>query len=282
MTDAGIVIGRVAELWRYPVKSFRGEPVTAAELDGAGIPGDRRFALRDLESGKILSAKLPSIGTRLLECAATLDTDGHVSITAGTTTVRTDDRDAVDAVLGAYLGRRVHLESSVTPGDAYESYWPEVDGLALSDVTLDFPIAMSTGKSSFVDLAALQMVATSSLATLARSIPGSTVSTARFRPGVVVDTTDTSPAPDGFVENGWVDRPATIGAAQIAFSGASPRCIMTTLAQDDLPRDPAVLRALATHNRVAMEGVGNFACLGIYAEVTAPGRVRVGDPIILC
>ena len=56
---------------------------------------------------------------------------------------------------------------------------------------------------------------------------------------------------------------------------------MTTLAQPGLPQAREVLQALATHNRFAFEGFGNFACLGIYAEVTRPGSIAVGDPVTL-
>jgi uncharacterized protein len=48
------------------------------------------------------------------------------------------------------------------------------------------------------------------------------------------------------------------------------RCVMTTLAQGDLPKDPGVLRTAAKHNEVRV---------GIYASVTRPGMVRVGDMV---
>ena len=282
MADTGTVVGHVAELWRYPVKSFGGEPIPEAALDDAGIPGDRRFALRSLESGKILSAKLPRVGTQLLELGAVLDSaTGDVTITVGDRTVTTADRAEADAVLSEHLGQPVRLESNVAEDDAYESYWPEVDGVALSDVTMDFPIALATAKNSFVDLAALQMVTTASLVRLASLAPESAVTTARFRPSLVIDTDRADTPTTGFVENEWVERSARLGTAMINFSVASPRCIMTTLAQGGLPRDPTILRTLAAHNRLAMAGLGDYACLGIYAEIAEPGTVAVGDALVL-
>ena len=59
--------------------------------------------------------------------------------------------------------------------DVYESYWPEIDDVLLSDVSIDLPVAMSTAKDSFVDLAALQMVTTASLAELAALAPDSAI-----------------------------------------------------------------------------------------------------------
>jgi uncharacterized protein YcbX len=280
MNGNGTLVGHVAEMWRFPVKSFGGERIDAADVDGGGIPGDRRFALRDLESGKILSAKLPRLGTQLLELGATTGADGQVTITCGDRTLTTADRAQADAALSDHLGHPVRLESTVAEDDAYESYWPEVDGVALSDVTLDIPVALATAKRSFVDLAALQMVTTASLAALTVAAPDSEVATARFRPTLVIDT-DGAGADADFVENDWAGRTARLGGATISFTMATPRCIMTTLAQHDLPKDPAILRTLAKRNRIALEGIGAYACLGVYAEVSAPGRVAVGDPLVL-
>ncbi|MFP5580267.1 MAG: MOSC domain-containing protein, partial [Acidimicrobiia bacterium] len=60
----------------------------------------------------------------------------------------------------------------------------------------------------------------------------------------------------------------------------TPRCIMTTLAQGDLPRQPGVLQTIARVNRRSSE-LGSFACLGAYATVACPGVVRAGDEITI-
>jgi uncharacterized protein YcbX len=273
-------VGFVAEIWRFPVKSMGGTTVDEVALDASGIPGDRRLALRDLDSGKILSAKQPKIARALLELDADLDpATGAVTITIGDRAVGTDDRAGAEAALSEHLGRPVRLESSVADDDVYESYWPEVADMLLSDVSIDLPVAMSTAKDSFVDLAALQMVTTASLDHLAALAPESTIVTRRFRPSLVIDTGTSGGI--GFVENEWRGRSARLGDAAITFTDPSPRCVMTTVAQGDLPRDLTVLQTLARHNRIETPGLGNFACLGIYAEITAPGSVRVGDPLVL-
>ena len=50
-------IGRVAALWRFPVKSMLGEQVPAAELTLSGVVGDRAYALVDSQTAKVVSAK---------------------------------------------------------------------------------------------------------------------------------------------------------------------------------------------------------------------------------
>jgi uncharacterized protein YcbX len=268
---------RIAEINRFPVKSMAGERIPDARLDSLGIPGDRRFAVRDLDTGKIVSAKRPAVGRLLLDCAAWTDPDGAVRIRVRDQEYAAADTTAVNHDLSAHLGCRVRLESTISGDETYESYWPEIDGLALSDVTVDFPIAMSTQKGTFVDLAALHVITSSSIRHLARLAPQSEISSTRFRPSVVFDL-DTDV--EQFLENSWAERTATVGQSRWQFGSASPRCVMTTLAQQGLPDDHGVLQAIAAHNRLEMSGFGNFACLGVYAEVVQPGRVRVGDELV--
>jgi uncharacterized protein YcbX len=52
-------VDRVVSLWRYPVKSMMGEELSASEVTERGLVGDRQFALRDRETGKVVGAKNP-------------------------------------------------------------------------------------------------------------------------------------------------------------------------------------------------------------------------------
>jgi uncharacterized protein YcbX len=93
---------------------------------------------------------------------------------------------------------------------------------------------------------------------------------------VIVDT----PA-GGFVENGWIGGVLAIGDAQLAVALPDPRCVMTNLAQEDLPRDPQILKALARHNRLDVAGSGLYPCAGVYALAAATGTIRTGDRVAL-
>ena len=99
----------------------------------------------------------------------------------------------------------------------------------------------------------------------------------RFRMNLIVDSNA-----DGFIENDWIEREVMIGkSVRIVVTMPDPRCVMTTLAQDELPRDNEVLRTLVKHNRLPIGDSGAFPCAGVYAVVTAPGSVRVGDEVIV-
>ncbi len=277
-------LGTISEIWRYPIKSIGGERIESADLDGLGIPGDRRLALRNLDTGKIVSAKIPRFGRELLALRATLDeTSGRVAVSAAGTDLGEATSDALDEELSMRLGAPVRVERATTADEVYDSYWPEIDGLALSGVETDLPVALMTQKGTFVDLAAMHVITTSSLERLSSLLPASVVTSSRFRPSIVIDTAGVTPSDEtnGFVEKDWAGRTATLGAARLAFGTLTPRCVMTTLEQRDLPADRAILQTLANENRMTIDGLGDFAGFGIYAEVIQPGRVTIGDQLAL-
>jgi uncharacterized protein YcbX len=94
---------------------------------------------------------------------------------------------------------------------------------------------------------------------------------------LVVETHD-----GGFVENGWLGREIAVGAeVRLVVFLPDPRCVMTTLAQGDLPRDNEVLRTVTLHNRLDVGGAGSYPCAGVYAVVGTAGTVRRGDPVLI-
>jgi uncharacterized protein len=108
----------------------------------------------------------------------------------------------------------------------------------------------AVGEGSFFDLFPLSVITTSSLDQLGELEPQSRFDARRFRMNVSVDT----PA-RRFVENGWLGRSLAIGDdVQIGVSLPDPRCVMPSLAQEDVPRDSRILNALARHNRIDVAG----------------------------
>jgi hypothetical protein len=67
---ASVMVGSVAELWRFPVKSMKGERLERAQLTEAGLVGDRAYALIDVDTGKVVSAKSVKLFPNLLACRA--------------------------------------------------------------------------------------------------------------------------------------------------------------------------------------------------------------------
>ena len=268
----------ISELWRYPVKSMAGEQVEAIALDADGVVGDRRWAVRDLGTGKVASAKKPRPFGGLLHWTASTADDGSVMVESPDHDSWVAGDPALDDALSATLERPVAMATvEIGREESYDSEWPEIPGTALSDVEMELPVAMMTERASFVDLAAVHLVVEDSVAHLS-DLMGADVSIRRFRPTALLGSSgETAP---GFADLAWVDRTATLGDVGLHVSGPAPRCVMTTIPQGDLGAQREVLQTLAEHARHDT-GMGVFACLGTYAEVTAPGTVRLGDRFTL-
>jgi uncharacterized protein YcbX len=223
---------RISELWRYPVKSLRGERCEQVHVDARGVEGDRRYALVDAD-GKIGSHKSTR---RFVRMKGLFDLAGR-QVDGSTRVVFTDGSmlDAGDPLMGSALSEHVGQR-----------------------VTLNAEAAIS-----HQDAGALHIVTTASLRWLRERVPS--VDVRRFRPNVVVEVEGT-----GLLERDWVGRKVTLGDVELTITEATERCVMTTLAQAELPKDPAILRAIAQEAS---------ACFGVYATVVRPGLLRQGDAV---
>jgi uncharacterized protein len=269
-------IGTVVSLWRYPVKSMMGEELNAAEVSERGLLGDRAYALVDGSDGKVASAKNPRKWPQMFEYRASFVDPPRrgaemppVRVTLPDGTVVTSLQADLPAFLSKVLGREVTLEAA-EPGERAarraEEYWPDMEGLDERNTVTDFDLPEGT----FFDCAVLHVLTTATIDRLRELYPQGRFEVRRLRPNVVVETSN---GVKDFVENAWIGRTVSIGdEVQLAITGPCPRCVMTTLAQGDLPKDSGILRTAAQHNKVNV---------GVYASVLRGGHVRRGDAIRL-
>ncbi|MEP6661291.1 MAG: MOSC N-terminal beta barrel domain-containing protein [Acidimicrobiales bacterium] len=289
-------VGTVKTLSRFPVKSMQGEKLASAEVTANGLVGDRAYALVETETGKVLSGKTPRLGPQLLSCRAEFveaPASGAepppVRITLPDGTAVTSDARNANATISAFLGREVTLQRAAPENFTIDHYHPDIEGLGPEehrDTTTEtklgraffaqagMPSPVAVG--SFFDLFPASVLTTSTLAQLQSLRPESRFDERRFRMNVVVDTTE-----DGFVENGWLGHSLQIGdTVRLAVLLSDPRCVMTTLAQDELPKDNEILKALVRHNKLDVAG-GRYPCAGVYAVVEAAGTISAGDSVSL-
>lgn len=276
-----MLLGRVRDLWRYSVKSMRGEPLHMAQVSERGIMYDRGYALLDRETGKIASAKRPRLWGPLLQCRAqVVSTDGAVRIELADGQALLAEQDDADAVLSALTGRSVRLVRTPPPAPEIERYWPDVDGLQMRDVVTSGRIGQGAPDGTFFDYAPLHLMTTATLARLQALYPRGQVDPRRFRPNLVIETSE---AMRGFVENEWVGRTLAIGAEVcLRVTNPSPRCVVPTLPQGELIEDIGILRAVADHNRPAVPALDGkqLPSLGVYASVERGGAIHAGDTVV--
>jgi uncharacterized protein YcbX len=262
----------VSALWRYPVKSMRGERCADVLVGEGGIAGDRRYALVDSVSGKVASAKNPrlwpallSFGARYLETPSTNGTTALVEIVLPDGSVRTSEDPEIHADIGATLGRAVRLASVAPPKPVLEEYWPDLDDLAHRDQVTEEAMPAAT----FFDCASVHLLTTNTLDALRTRYPAGNFDVDRFRPNVLLDANGGGE----FAEDAWIGKTVRIGAdVVLRVTGGAPRCVMTTLGQGSLAADLGVLRTAAKFHG---------AHVGVYAEVVRGGSVSLGAPLIV-
>ena len=270
-------VGAVAALWRYPVKSMMGEELNSCEVTGRGLLGDRQFAVVDRATGKVGGAKNPRKWGNFFDFRAAYAQPPQdaammppVRITLPDGTAVTTGHGDLEQALSRAFGRDVVLEEAQpgegAPGAAAEEYWPDMAGLDYRDTVTDFDMPAGT----FFDTAVVHLLTTATIDRLRGLYPPGRFEARRFRPNIVVST---GPDELGFAENDWIRYTAAIGGTvRLAITGPCPRCVMITLPQGDLPKDPGILRTAARHNAVSA---------GVYASVLTGGSIRRGDPVTL-
>ncbi|CAN5856075.1 MOSC domain-containing protein [soil metagenome] len=253
------VLGAISELWRFPVKSMQGERIDDGHLTERGLEGDRRYALRDATTGKVLSAKRVA---PLLEAGARWAGDEVIITLPDGTEVEAADPGA-DATLSSWLDRDVRLAAAdpAEPG-AYEMGVDPIDDDA---PVIEFPCPPGT----FLDAAAAHLLTTASLTDAAASHPAGRWDVRRFRPTMLVEV-DPATVEGPFPEDAWIGAAVQAGAAGLMVFAPTVRCAMPTRAQGDLPRDADIARTVTSQHA---------SNLGVYAAVTTPGAIAVGDHV---
>ena len=244
-------LGRVAEIWRYPVNGLQGEKLSEARVLATGIYGDHLYAIRDLSSGKILDPKsynfswgesLGQPAMLVLTSKLSSGTEGRytISIESSGRTICTTDQPDASARISASLGADLEL--------------------------VPYPrFAESRVRSGRT----LHLLTTGSLGTLGTVYPEGDFDVRRFRPNIVVATT---PGSGGYPEERWVGKELELGGVRMLVGKPNVRCKVTTMTQPGIREDPRIMET------VQRENASN---LGVLGRATVEGNLRVGDPVSL-
>ena len=272
---------KIKSIWRYPIKSMAGESLKQSMLSQRGLVGDRSYALHDGRS--ICSAKKYA---QLMNYSAQYDSEPDginippVTLEIGNTAVNSEDSN-LNELLTREIGTKVTLDK-LRPDDNLEYYRRSKEqqpveeirnvlgleeGEAFPDFS-EFPdssFEFSTPPGTFFDAYPLLILTTNSLNHLQQLTKGAVIDERRFRPNLLIDAEELEV---GFVEERWSDKYLEIGDTIIQFTLPCPRCVMTTIAFQDLKKAPQIMRTLVQENHHK---------LGIYGQVVKPGKIQIGD-----
>ena len=206
---SGRVIGRVAKLFRYPVKSMSAEPLESVDIDWNGFAGDRRWAFI---RGDLVRSGFPWLTIRENSsmwqyCPRFVEPDKpNTSITM----VRTPsgkELDVVDPALAAELGHNARV------------------------------IKQDRG---VFDAFPLSLLSTQSVASLSASV-GEELDMRRFRPNLYIESAEGGDSP----ENSWIGEVLEIGEMQMRIDKRDKRCVTINVDPVTTERNHAILRSVA-------------------------------------
>jgi len=238
------------------VKSMQGEAIEHAELGAGGLPFDRRWGVVDVETGKVLSAKREG---KLLMAEARLAGEApEVRLPNREWTPITSAR--LHDELSAWLGRAVTLEAADSSEPA--AYQMNVDAIDDTSPIIDLPCPPGT----FFDALPVHLLSTASLRAMQGRHADGEWDVRRFRPTVLIEADGSGEFP----EDAWIGSAVRVGDAEVTVVAPTVRCVMTTRAQPGLERDLGIVK---TVNR------DHESNLGVYAVVSRPGPVAVGDAV---
>jgi uncharacterized protein YcbX len=235
---------RVAEIWRYPVKSLQGERLDQAEVDHVGLSGDRRYSIIDLETGLGLTGRrVPE----LLFASASWNADGSVRITLPDGSAGSDDR-----TLSAWLRRPVALRHCQDVADRRYEDLMEFEAESTSEWTT---FEGASGPFHDSSRARVSLLSTATIGELDRR---------RFRPNLVLA---------GAGEDDLLASRVRVGSSVMNVTGGILRCVMVTRPQPGgIDRDLDVLKWICRLRN---------GRLAVGALVEVPGAVRVGDQVTI-
>ncbi|RYY25117.1 MAG: MOSC domain-containing protein [Sphingomonadales bacterium] len=237
----GEIIGHVAALNRFPVKSMAGEPLQVAEIDWQGLEGDRQYGFYFRNS----SSRFPWLTGR--------DLSELVLHSA-----RFDDPDAPKTA-------RVEI---VAP-DGWRGHVDDAELLERLSAAAGKPVALMQLAIGAYDAMPVSVVTTAAHRSV-EAAHGAALDMRRFRANVVIES-DRS-------QGEWAGKRLVFGpedsddGAALLMTDGIPRCAMVTIDPDTAARDPKVLRTIARE-------FGNI--YGAYAAPARKGFVKVGDVVRL-
>jgi MOSC domain-containing protein len=257
------IVGRIESLWRYPVKSMRGQELQRAYVGFSGVYGDRLYAFRSSAAPK----GFPYLTGREQEQMLLY---------------RPVFRDVERMSKPPNLTEAEAMGPGITPvyPDAAESMLdvetPSGEKLAIDDSKLierlregirdRHELTLLHSDRAMTDCRPISLFSIQTVQQLGKEV-GTNLDKRRFRANIFVDLGSGS----AFSENEFVGHTLQIGdKAMVAVTDRDPRCKMITLDPNTAQANPQVMRHLAR----AHDGKA-----GIYGAVLVEGTIRPGDQI---
>jgi len=257
------IVGKVESLWRYPVKSMRGEELDEAFASYSGIYGDRVFAFRSSANHKGFPYFTAREQRKLLQYRPRFHYPDKA--TRPINLIEAESRNA-NPLVADLAELVVDVETPDRKTVAIND--PTLIEMLRADVDQKHQVTLMQSQRAMTDCRPVSVFSLQSAQQLAEET-GTRVDKRRFRANVYLDLTSAS----GFAENELVGRSVKIGPkVVISILERDARCVIITLDPDTGEQTPAILKKVAQ----AHDGMA-----GVYGAVLVEGMMHKGDPVEL-
>src|SRR5436190_5850942 len=255
------IVGKIDSLWRYPVKSMRGEELNEAFASLSGIYGDRLFAFESSASPKGFPYLTAREQQRLLQYRPHFR---HPDKAARPVNLTEAESMGANPVWADPAELMVDVE---TPdGKTLGIDDPDLMDMLRTDIDQKRQLTLMRSERALTDCRPVSIFSLQSARQLEQET-GVPIDKRRFRANVYVDLT----AGGGFAENEFVGRSLRIGPKVVVrILERDARCVMITLDPETTERTPEILKKVAQ----AHEGMA-----GVYGAVMVEGMLHKGDPV---
>ena len=257
------VIGTVESLWRYPVKSMRGEELEEMFAGYAGVYGDRVFAFTSSLSPKGFPFFTGRDQRQMIRYHARFRNPEKAARPINLAEAESSGANPISANASELM-----IEVETPDGKTIAIDDPALIDNLRANIDGKHELKLLRSDKAMTDCRPLSIFALQSAKKLGEET-GVKVDKRRFRANVYLDLTSS----DGFVENQFVGKTLRIGSkVVVSVLERDPRCMMITLDPDTAEKTPAILKQVAQ----AHEGMA-----GVYGAVLMEGMIRKGDSVEL-
>ena len=260
-----MIIGKVDSLWRYPVKSMRGEEMEEMFAGYPGVYGDRLFAFESSASPKGFPFFTGRDQRQMIRYRARFRNPEKAARPVNWSEAQklSPNLNPISANASALM-----VDVETPDGKTFAIDDPALIDNLRADVDEKHQLSLLRSDKAITDCRPISIFATQTAEKLGEET-GVVVDKRRFRANVYVDL----PSSEGFTEDKFVGRSLRIGSkVTVAVLQRDARCMMITLDPDTAEKTPAILKAVAQ----AHEGRA-----GVYGAVLTEGMIRKGDPVEL-
>lgn len=243
MPKQNFEIGKVKAIFRYPVKSFAGEAISASWIGWHGLDGDRRFTF--VKTGN--NTGFPWLTVR--DVPKLIHYKPHFL----------NPNNIRESTIAVY-----------TPSPQSRELLIDSDELC-SDIAARYgkPIHLLQNWSGIFDTMDISLISETTIHSIGEKV-GFHLDVQRFRPNILVEAFDEKP----FSEDKWIKKLLVFGdradSARIRVYRKDVRCMIVNVDPSTAKQTPAVMRQIVQFRKNQ---------LGVYGTTDHPGTIEIGDTI---